>query len=797
MDRDPPPPKSRSIPSAAGTTTTSPMIRGATSSRMLTLSSSSYTTQFHRQYYPSSLYPPPLPTRLASGSTSTGCGYGSASSRFQLPPPLPPRTAVDRPGRPITTPHSLPTPFLEELAKIRTVGSTLFGDLDALAPSPATRRGAAIHGSVQHREPWTPLLPSTTTMSAAGGKSYSGLPPPLPSAAGIGMAPPLPTHRFSAYSSPSASQPLSSGAHAPSWASTGMPSLTNPRFSGTGGILSEHPPSWASQQHQQAAQPWSTADLAALSSLSAGSGIFTTGSTTPAASQLTAKTSSSFTDLAPLPGGCGLSGITNETTMFGSSSWSPAGDDMARAATDTTMYYGQVQPSYSDSSELPPLPPSVQMHMEDQNLAPSFWQEASENNNSYGGNETAASAYTASASEEPKLQASTTTTTHHRLQVVKEEPVFDDIVAPCREPVFIALDDDDEKILSALLESLESSTDKPAANLTNQAPLSSDGWLGNVEGSGQSWDLEALLHKPASGGASGNIPSMNYDIGSMSMSQQQQQQILPQQGDQFSTGLFSDNISQHWQLSQNNTSSGFVQTQPNQQIPLLPYSTDSLQLNNSSSHIPSIWNTGGADSSGHGWTGLPALANMLHTMNIGQGGTAVTTAPVDQYAGMFDFGSSGSSTGALAAMPSFATNFDQMMNTGGGMSIGHGFSATPPAPMFDSSSSSSAWASMPLNFSSSSTTRESSIPSVPNLRLGGMEKPKMPRWTPSLPAGASSSGMSRRGTYGDFFSVADMAMINNDKRLKEMVSTDPKRVKRILNNRASAAKLKVQRLDLS
>ncbi|CAN6162375.1 unnamed protein product [Urochloa humidicola] len=789
MDRDPP------IPFGAGTPSGSPMIRAATTSPMLTRSSSSTSTQFHRRYYPSSLYPPPLPTTrlVASGSTSTGTGtgygYGSAS-RFQLPPPLPPRTAVHRPVRPITTTRSLPTPFLTELAKIRTVGSTLFGDLDALAPSPATRRGAALlGGNQQNRQPWTPLFSSTTTLSAAGGKSYSVFPPPLPSAAGIGMAPPLPTRGFSAYSSPSASQPLSSSARTPSWASTGMPSLTNPRFSGTGGILPEHPPSWASQQQQQqqAAQPWSTADLAALSSVSGGSGIFTTGSALPSASQLPAKSSSSFTNLAPLPGGCGFSGLTprhtNESTMFGSSSLSPA-EDMAPAASDTTMYYGQVQTSLLDSSDLPPLPPSLQKHMEDQDLAPSFWQQSSGNNNSYG-TETAASAYTATGSEEPRLQVPT----HHRLQVVKEEPVVDDIDAPCRdrEPVFIALDDDDEKILSALLESFESSGDEPAASLTNQPPLSSDGWLGDVEGSGQSWDLEAMLLQtpPSTGAASASssiIPSMNYDGGSMSMSQQQQQQqIPPQQGDLFSD-LFSD-ISQHWQLSENNTSSGFVQPQPNQQIPLLPSSKDSLQLNHSN-HIPSIWNTGGAGSSGQRWAGLPALSNMLHTMNIGQGGTATMTAAADQY-GMLDFGNSGSSSSA----------WDQMGTAGGGMSIGEDFPATP-APMFDSNGSSNAWESMSsLNFSSP-TTMESSIPSVPKLRLGGMERPsRMPRWTPSLPAGASSSGMSRRGACGDFFSVADMAMINKDKRLKEMVSTDPKRVNRILNNRASVAKLKAQRHD--
>ncbi|CAL5074962.1 unnamed protein product [Urochloa decumbens] len=798
MDRDPPPPPQRATSSfpfagAGGTTPRSPMVRGATSSPMLTSlsSSSAASARSHHRYY-SSLYPPPLPAaRLGTASTTAAGGYsygGSSSSRFQFrrqqipaPPPLA-RAEPERPGRPRTT-CALPTPFFSELAEIRRIGASLFGDLDA-----PTRRGAApaIYGRGQHRDrqPWTPL----SFTPPARGRSFSGFTPPPPSA---GMPPPPPSRRFSAgyYSSPSPSAaPAGIFSGTPSWplssstslppppvslsrqqqplSSTGMlPPLPTPRFSGAGGILSDPSPSWASQQQQA-----------------------------PAPQQQLPVTASSFTDLAPLPEGYGFSGFTpshtNETTnMFGSSSWSPA--DMAATAAASardTMHYGQAQPSPSSDSELPPLPPSLQMQPEDLNQAPSFWQQPSAGNNSCYGTETA----TDQSEEETRLQAPMTD-----LLQVKQEPGFDE--SPCQlDPVYVALDDDEEKFLSALLHSFKSPSE--SESLDNQAPLSSDGWLqtgglGDVEGSGQSWDMEAMMNTPlsslfnnmvnaGSSGASGSGIPMNCDGYSVPMSQQQQQQQIPppQEGDQqFSMGFSAD-----WQLSQNDL-----------QIPLLPSSTDSLQLmNNSSQQSPSIWNTGGADGSGQGcsdadadisgqaWAGLPALANMFHQMNIiGQAGTATPEAGGQD--GMLDFDSSGNSNGAWASMPSFANNLDQMNTGGGDMSIGQGFSATP-APMFDINGS----GSMQLNFSSS--TMESSTPE-PKLMLGGMERPRMPRCTPSLTAGASSSGMPQRGAYGDFFSEADMATINKDKRLKQMVNTDPKRVKRILNNRASVAKLKAQR----
>jgi hypothetical protein len=122
--------------------------------------------------------------------------------------------------------------------------------------------------------------------------------------------------------------------------------------------------------------------------------------------------------------------------------------------------------------------------------------------------------------------------------------------------------------------------------------------------------------------------------------------------------------------------------------------------------------------------------------------------------------------------------FDQMSIGGGSMSMGQQvWPEKPEAAMFDfdnpGGSSSTAWASKPWNFSSSSM--ENSTP-VPKLILGGIEKPRLPRRLPSLPALASS--MSPKGTCGDFFSVAEMQTINKDKRLKEIVNIDPKRVKR-------------------
>ncbi|XP_066392364.1 bZIP transcription factor 29-like [Miscanthus floridulus] len=71
-----------------------------------------------------------------------------------------------------------------------------------------------------------------------------------------------------------------------------------------------------------------------------------------------------------------------------------------------------------------------------------------------------------------------------------------------------------------------------------------------------------------------------------------------------------------------------------------------------------------------------------------------------------------------------------------------------------------------------------------------MDRPGLPPRSPALGASASSS-MSQRGyTKEHFFSEVDMETINKDNRLKDLVKTDPKRVKKILRNREYAAQLK-------
>ncbi|KAG2642666.1 hypothetical protein PVAP13_2KG187991 [Panicum virgatum] len=191
--------------------------------------------------------------------------------------------------------------------------------------------------------------------------------------------------------------------------------------------------------------------------------------------------------------------------------------------------------------------------------------------------------------------------------------------------------------------------------------------------------------------------------------------------------------------------------------------------------------------------------SMSMSMGPGQGWPETPAAPTSADAGVFD-------NSMMSSCDSMM--FDQMNIGGGSMSMGQGWLEMPPAAAtsnnyamfgFDdinggsSSSSSGAWASKPAGNMSSSSSMGNSTAPVPKLILGGMEKPtRMPRrQQPSLAAVASI--MSPRGTDGDFFSVAEMEIINKDKRLKEIVNTDPKRVKRILKNRISAAKLRARR----
>jgi hypothetical protein len=69
--------------------------------------------------------------------------------------------------------------------------------------------------------------------------------------------------------------------------------------------------------------------------------------------------------------------------------------------------------------------------------------------------------------------------------------------------------------------------------------------------------------------------------------------------------------------------------------------------------------------------------------------------------------------------------------------------------------------------------------------LGVYGQTRVPPQAPALGT-SSSSSMSRRGcTKEHFISEADMETINKDNRLKDLVKTDPKRVKKYVRSRIS------------
>jgi hypothetical protein len=114
-----------------------------------------------------------------------------------------------------------------------------------------------------------------------------------------------------------------------------------------------------------------------------------------------------------------------------------------------------------------------------------------------------------------------------------------------------------------------------------------------------------------------------------------------------------------------------------------------------------------------------------------------------------------------AAMPALVNKFDIM-------SIGN--------------SSCSGRPQMPRNYGSLSAENSNPAPVVPKLILGGMDRPGLPLQLPAHGADASRS-ISRRGrTKEHFFSEADMEKINKDNRLKELMKTEPKRVKRYFHS---------------
>lgn len=81
--------------------------------------------------------------------------------------------------------------------------------------------------------------------------------------------------------------------------------------------------------------------------------------------------------------------------------------------------------------------------------------------------------------------------------------------------------------------------------------------------------------------------------------------------------------------------------------------------------------------------------------------------------------------------------------------------------------------------SHSSSTGSSSV-AIPKLRLGGMESRRVRPPSSLSSATAASSSMSRSGANGNLFTDVEMERLMKDKRLKELVNTDPNRVKRYI-----------------
>ncbi|KAG2634327.1 hypothetical protein PVAP13_2NG197700 [Panicum virgatum] len=662
--RTPPRTSSKSNPHAATS-------GGSSSAMMLGLSSPA--TSPHRRRFSPSLYPAPAPLspgRLASGS-------GSALRFGQIP--IPPSS----PGGRQRGTHALPTPFLSELASIRRMGASLFGDLDARPTSHrdagATRR--ALHGHQQPQPQQQEWPSSTPTMS------------------------PLPSNRFSGFPASAfwPQQRRQVQCQSPS-SSSGIP-----------------PPPALLQQQTTNHPSSSSTDL--LAPLPSGTGIFSGLAPPPSPSS-----KSSFTDLTPLPG-------DELTTMFGSSS-SLSSAHMAPGTVSQTMTMFSHAQSSSDS-ELLPFPPSLEMQPQDQQTPSWQWQSSG----NYG--------VTCSEFEAPILDVAVAVAPRFQ---IKEEPMD---AAPCiqLQPELISLDDEDDDGLSALLQSFQSPSE-PASfhSLEPTSLLEDSSRLLQLGGSGSRLDLSSSdgpsvwSTADTSGEDWAGIPALAGMFHQMSIG-----------GGTMSTG-------QGWPAT-----------------PAAPEGGQYCMFD---------------DNSGSStWPVMPSCASMFDQVTIGGGsmsgmgqGWPETPAAADD-AGVCVFDNSGSSTNPWPEMPSFATSMLDQVTIGGG-SMSQGWPETPaPAAaaasnyaMFDiditaggsSSSSSGAWASKPWNISSSSM--ENSTP-VPKLILGGMEKSRLPRQLPSRAAVASSS-MSRRGTYGDLFSAAEMEIINRDKRLKEIVNTDPKRVKK-------------------
>ncbi|KAL6592446.1 hypothetical protein ACP70R_049499 [Stipagrostis hirtigluma subsp. patula] len=139
----------------------------------------------------------------------------------------------------------------------------------------------------------------------------------------------------------------------------------------------------------------------------------------------------------------------------------------------------------------------------------------------------------------------------------------------------------------------------------------------------------------------------------------------------------------------------------------------------------------------------------------------------------------------LSALPP-----DQM-----GIGGSSGCACMPPEPVSNynlmgvaATSSGCAGGSMAWQCSGSSSM-ENSMP-TPKFMLGGMESPGL-----SSRGARARSSTSRGKADGDIFSDVELETIMKEKRLRELVDTNPKRVKRILTNRFSAARLSARRVN--
>ncbi|CAD6225401.1 unnamed protein product [Miscanthus lutarioriparius] len=636
-----------SSPASSGSSSSSRSIHGSMSSAFLGVSSSTHS-QSQRRSSPSLSPPPalaPLPGLLASrGSAATG-GSASGSSSFQFHQISPsPETAAKRrprPGSRVT--HSLPSPFLSELSAIRRMGTNLFCDLNA---QEMTQR-PLLHG--QQEQEMTRSSSSSLTMP----HSHHHMP--------------IPIGHFSGFPSASQQQQALTMRGLPGFAPPPLQQQqAQPLFSSLlplpGGNFSGFPLP-ASQPQQMQPSSSSTTDLPSRTF---------SRIEPPAASQHFS------TYLAPLPSG---------GTIFQSSSCSA---DHAQTSSDT---------------ELPSLPPSLEIRHYDLPPPPPFGQLSQNNGSS---TESSTGFVQPSSSSEmyelPPLPESLQMPPL-LLHQVKQEPV---VVAPCLEPEIISLDDGDE--LSALVHSFASSHGHGSASLPN-----------HMHEQPTNLELEGM-HRLQLGGR-GSEQSMTGAAEGVGVGQTWEAMPTP--------------ASVHDKVNNGGSSSSSIPWKCHGSMPM--YSRSEEQALQQLSDLLSLW-------------------------------SSTASSSCDQSMGSSVAGSCQGS----AAMPALANKFDMM-------SI--------------DSSSCSARPQMPLNYSSLSVENSTPVPAVPKLTVGSMDRPELPLRPPALGAGASSSMSRRGGTKEHFFSEADMEKINKDNRLKELMKTEPKRVRRILRNREYVARLKVQKAN--